>query len=417
MKRFATILALVVATDASAQWTQVASIPSSDIFNVWANGDTITAAAESTAFVSVNGGATWIPSTPIVPGAFDGVSNMEGVRMRNGRLYAGTRGHGVFVSNDLGATWQDFNQGLVGGFGNSQLIIMDLLLRGDSLYAGTGGSGVWIRNLKAGTWSHYGNALEPSQAAFVEGVSASPTRLMSASGVNGDVYFRETGDPDWTISYLINNTVMAGLSAQSAAWTGHAWLISTNIGVFRSPTGTSPWVYTDFGLHPTFFSSFTQRGNVLFTSFANGQGTGIESSTDDGVSWHVFDSQPGIFTYALAISGSNMYAGRVDGLWRQSIETVAVPDPPVATRLAFAIAGANPVGADVRFRFDLAAPARIRLEVFDVKGRRMAGSVGEDRPAGANEIRWSARGLAPGMYFARLSAGDLVETARLVRAR
>jgi len=413
MKLLATILALVVAADASAQWTQVASIPSSDIFNVWANGDTITASAESTAFVSVNGGATWIPSTTIVSGALD----IEGVRMRNGRLYAGTRGQGVFVSNDLGATWQDFNQGLVGGFANSQLIIMDLLLRGDSLYAGTGGSGVWIRNLKSGTWSHYGTALEPAQAAFVEGIGASPTRLMSASGVNGDVYFRETGDPDWTISYLINNTVAAGLSAQSAIWSGHAWLISTNIGVFRSPTGQSPWVYTDFGLIPTFFSSFTQRGNVLFTSFANGQGTGIESSTDDGVSWNVLDSQPGIFTYALAISGSNMYAGRVDGLWRRPIETVAVPDAPAATRLAFAIAGANPVGDDVRFRFDLAAPSRIRLEVFNVAGRRLPGSVGEDRPAGANEIHWSARDLAPGMYFARLTAGNLVETARLVRAR
>ena len=51
-------LALALATlgsaPASAQWTRVLALPQSDIFSVWTNGDTITAGAESTAFVSTN---------------------------------------------------------------------------------------------------------------------------------------------------------------------------------------------------------------------------------------------------------------------------------------------------------------------------------------------------------------------------
>jgi hypothetical protein len=91
----------------------------------------------------------------------------------------------------------------------------------------------------------------------------------------------------------------------------------------------------------------------VFTHFASGQGTGIEFTTDDGVTWQLLDALPGIFTYAIGISGTTMYGGRVDGLWRRPIGTVGVPSPGISAGLHFAIAGANPVRDEVRFRFDL----------------------------------------------------------------
>src|SRR5262245_1635191 len=141
---FVVLAAFASPLPASAQWTRVPEIPVADVFNVWTNGDTIAASSDSTVFTSYNAGATWVTSAKVASGLFE----VEAVRVHRGRLYAGTRNQGVFVSDDRGATWQSFNQGLVGGFANSQLVIMDLLLRGDSLYAATGGSGAWIRNLK-----------------------------------------------------------------------------------------------------------------------------------------------------------------------------------------------------------------------------------------------------------------------------
>ena len=413
----ASFAVIVAPSPASAQWTRVSEVPIANIYSVWTDGSTIVAGSDSTAFVSTNGGADWTTTAAVASGLFQ----VKAVRVHNGLLYAGTRNKGVFVSADLGATWQDFNQGLVGGFANSQLAIMDLLVRGDSLYAATEGSGPWLRTLAGpGTWSHYGNFLERAQAGNMEGIAGSPTRLLASAGFNGDVFFRDRGDADWSESLLFNDRLAAGLAPLSAVWTGHSWLVGTNIGAFHSAQGDSPWTYTDFGLHPTLFASFALSGRIVFTHFASGAGTGIEYSNDDGVTWQVLDALPGTFTYGITVIGDQLYAGRVDGLWRRSIATIAgapAPDGGGSVGLRFAIVGPRPTQDDVRFRFQLPQAARVRIDVFNVSGRRVAAAVDETRPSGPNEISWSVHRLASGIYLARLSTAGKSEVAKLVRIR
>lgn len=411
---FVALVALATASPASAQWTRVQEVPAADIFSVWTNGDTVAATSDSTAFVSLDAGVSWITTAKVAAG----VTMIRAVRVHRGRLYAGTRGQGVFVSSDMGATWQNFNQGLVGGVNNSQLFVMDLLLRGDTLYAATDGAGPFIRNLATtGTWSHYGNAINLGQAGNMESIGASPTRLLACGGGNGDVWYRDAGDADWTESLLFNDHLAAGLAPIAAVWTGSSWLVGSNIGVFHSASGQSPWTYFDFGLHPTLFASFALRDRVVFTHFANGEGTGIESSNDDGVTWHVLDSQPGIFTYQIATIGDILYAGRVDGLWRRSIATISVLPGGAPTGLRFAIVGPHPIRDEAHFRLELPEAARARIDLFDVSGRRLPGGIDEMLPAGTNEVSLTSRDLAPGVYMARLRAAGRSEAVRLVRIR
>jgi hypothetical protein len=161
MRRLLVVALALAATPANAQWTQVPTVPTANFYSITTKGDTIVAGTDSTVYVSVNAGASWTPSATIVAGA----TQVNAVRVRNGRIYAGTFRQGVFVSDNLGASWQDFNQGLVGGFANSQLFIKDLLIRADTIYAATAGSGAWIRNLNSGVWSRYGNIFEPALAS------------------------------------------------------------------------------------------------------------------------------------------------------------------------------------------------------------------------------------------------------------
>jgi hypothetical protein len=405
---------IAAASPASAQWTRVNEVPIADIYSVWTNGSTIVAGSDSTVFVSTNGGATWATTVKVATS----VTTVEAVRVHNGRLYAGTHGQGVFVSSDLGASWQNFNEGLVGGVGNSQLVIKGLLVRGDSLYAATEGAGAWIRNLvSTGAWSHYGNAIDLAQASNMEGIAGSPTRLIGCGGFNGDVFFRDAGDADWTESLLFNDRLAAGLAPLSAVWTGHSWLVATNIGVFHSALGQSPWTYFDFGLHPTLFASFALGGGLVFTHFANGAGTGIEYSTDDGMTWHVLDSQPATFTYEITIIGDQLYAGRVDGLWRRSIGTITGIPAPDGAGLHFAILGPPSSQDDVRFRFQLPRAGRVRIDLFDVSGRHIAAAVDQTLHAGPNEVSWNASHLVSGIYLARLSTAGRSEVVKLVRIR
>ena len=381
MNRFVIALASIplLAAPAAAQWSRVEAVPVVNIYSVSTNGDTIAAASDSTTFVSTDAGASWTTSTKVAAG----VTMVMAVSMHKGRLYAGTFGQGVFESNDLGATWHALNDGLVGGFADSQLRIMDLLPRGDTLYAATAGAGPWIRNLRTGGWSHYGNVLEPAQAGNMESLAASDTRLFACAGFNGDVYFRDLGDADWSFDFLRNGQVAAGLASLAAIHTGHSWLVGTNIGVFHSALGQTPWTYIDFGLYPTLFASFALDRDVVFTHFASGEGTGIEYSTDDGTTWQVLDRLPATFTYKIAALGDTLYAGRVDGLWLRSVATVAVPPvvPPASVR--FSIAGPHPIRGNARFGVELPEAGNVRIELSDLAGRRMPGTIDETLPAGS----------------------------------
>lgn len=404
---------LLAAAPASAQWTRILPVQPTDIFSVWANSDTIVAGADTAVYVSTDAGATWKRSARVAAG----VTSVHAVWVRNGRLYAGTFGQGVFVSDNLGDTWVGFNQGLVGGIANSQLVIVEFLVRGDSLFAATSGDGPWVRNLAvAGVWSHFGNALEPNQASNMNGIAAGGSRLMACGGFNGMVFFRDPGDADWTVSFLLG-ALAPGLAPLMPIWTGHGWVVGSNIGVFRSVPGQEPWTLFNPGLGTLLTVSFALRGSDLFANFGGGNSSNFEYSLDSGATWQFLETLDLIFTYKIAIQGTDLYAARHDGLWRRSIATVSVPGGGGPPHLRFAIAGSQPIGDQVRFRFDLPTASPVVIEVFDIAGRRAAESIRGSWPAGSNEVAWNARGLHSGVYEARMTAGGGHAVVRLVRAR
>lgn len=312
---------VVTAPRAAAQWTRVLDVPAADIASVWANGDTIAAGADSVVYLSRNGGATWKESATVAAG----VTIVRDEWVRNGRLYAGTFGQGVFVSNNWGDTWSPFNEGLTGGIFNTHLFISDLLVHGDSLFAATSGAGVYARDLRSGTWHHFGDVLEQNSASNTNGIAGGGARLLVCSGFNGMVFFRDPGDADWTRSWLDNTGVVVGLAGLSAVWTGTGWVVGSNSGVFRSTLGQEPWTFVDLQLGTLFIASLASRGHDVFAAFGTGGQTTIARSIDDGATWQVLDTQPGVFVNRLAVAGTDLYAGRLDGLWRRPAVTAVRP--------------------------------------------------------------------------------------------
>jgi hypothetical protein len=100
-----------------------------------------------------------------------------------------------------------------------------------------------------------------------------------------------------------------------------------------------------------------------------------------------------------------------------SRDTLSVPPDGGGSLLHFAISGANPLRGETRFRFDLPAAGRVRIEVFDAAGRRQPTSIDETLPPGPNEVSWNPGGLASGLYVARLNAAGHTEAARFVWLR
>jgi hypothetical protein len=410
------VLALMLsgAAPASAQWSRVTEVPVTQVFSVWSRGDTIAAGADTAVYLSTDAGVSWKTSTKPVAG----VGAIDAVRMRNGRLYAGTFGQGVFVSDDRGTTWNAFNQGLTGGVLNSQLSVSALAVRGDSLVAATEGAGVWVRNLAAtSVWQPFGSVFSPNQADNVSSADLGGTRLIASAGGNGMVFFRDPGDADWTVSNLDNIGIHAGVLAREAVWTGTGWVVGTNAGLFHSVAGQEPWTRVDPGLGSIDNMTFATAGHHLFVAIDLPAAAVIEESDDDGASWPIGEFQSGVFVLKMAVGGGSVYAARGDGLWRRPVGIASVPEAGRPSALRFAVSGPQPFRDHVGLRFELSSPSHVTIEVFDVQGRKTAVGLAGDWPSGAHEVRLDTRELRPGIYAARLSANGAHPSVPLVLVR
>jgi hypothetical protein len=73
----------------------------------------------------------------------------------------------------------------------------------------------------------------------------------------------------------------------------------------------------------------------------------------------------------------------------------------------------NPFNPSTTFRFDLPIAATVSLRVFNTLGQVVATLASGRRDAGYHEVVWSAN-VASGIYFYRLTAGEFVETKKMM---
>jgi hypothetical protein len=106
--------------------------------------------------------------------------------------------------------------------------------------------------------------------------------------------------------------------------------------------------------------------------------------------------------------------------WLLPAGPAAAPDPgrPVKARLVSW--GPNPTSQAVRFRLELPEARSVTLRVFDVAGRQVARRIWSNVGPGLQEILWDPASLGrgvSGIYWVRMEAGQLRETARVVVLR
>jgi hypothetical protein len=107
-------------------------------------------------------------------------------------------------------------------------------------------------------------------------------------------------------------------------------------------------------------------------------------------------------------------AGTASTTRLQRVGTASLP-----TSFALAQNEPNPFGAGTQIRFAVPTRSHVKIEVFDVRGRRVRTLCDETWAAGNHAVSWDARDSAgrrsgPGVYVYRMNAGGFQASRKLV---
>ncbi len=340
----------------------------------------------------------------------------------NGNVYAESQFGNHIKSTNFGQTWSAINTGITGTGYWVTPVDQDQNL-GRHLYTGTN-AGIFRTTSGGSSW---------------ENVGAHTARWISISPVDGNVV--------WTVS----NTLGVWVTTDDGGmWTPSPTFASTGTETkIAADPANAGGAFVTFGYYATglprilrtsdYGATWTDVSGDFPDIPANtmvvdpdrpddwyvGADVGVWRSTDGGATWTPYGTGLAnalITDLEIRRTARKLTAGTFGrGAWEADLPAAAVDAPVVAVPnpdLMLDPPYPNPVRDWADFRFAARADAEVTLELFDVAGRRVETLAREAR--GDAVIRtavWDARGAAPGVYFARLTAGGREAMRKVVVAR
>jgi hypothetical protein len=93
------------------------------------------------------------------------------------------------------------------------------------------------------------------------------------------------------------------------------------------------------------------------------------------------------------------------------------PDAGVVTDFVLEQNYPNPFNPQTTIRFTVARPGRVRLQIYDVRGRLVETLVDRVLSQGPYTTTWQPPAAASGVYFYRIQAGNFVEVKKMILIR
>ncbi len=212
-----------------------------------------------------------------------------------------------------------------------------------------------------------------------------------------------TGHPDGPGSLTEMTMVAEQVAGGSSAW---------STMTFSQPIGASLgrlYVTLEFPASVA-FTAEGEGGGPAVGFCAGGLGTDGWVS-GDGESWMPLHQESDFAVMPVLVPiEDGMEIKRMDGNQDLALPPVAQP---------YLAASPNPFNPVTEIRFGLTRASEVRLDIYNLRGARMVRLVSEAMEAGHHVVAWTGvdgagRRVASGTYFARLVAGDVTFTHKLM---
>ncbi len=251
-----------------------------------------------------------------------------------------------------------------------------------------------------------------------------PAYYLSEYGCHAPTYgdSTESGIP-WTEYMVIANTGDHWVFWESEAASGYsvdnvapgapsslaALPAQTDVELYWSPSG----YFDDDLAHYNIYRSET-------SGFVPDEATFVDATVDT----FYIDTEPGRSTWYYVVAAEDIHGNVGPPSNEVTVEVWTSVEEPVAP-MSFALRGSrpNPFSGLTSVAFDVpAGGGEVRIEVYDVSGRRVRVLVDGHESAGRRMVAWDGsdeggRRVASGVYYCRMKAGTYEETTKLTLIR
>ncbi len=206
-------------------------------------------------------------------------------------IYAGSYGTGFFRSNDGGQSWKQTNAGLT----ENGKYIYSILYLNINIYAGTA-EGVFRSSDNGNTWQNFNAGISDYT---VNSLANSGTKIYA--GTTNGLYYSTNSGVTWNATALTDAVYCLYIDGSVI----YAGTYSSNFLV-KSGDGGVSWTACSNGLI-SYVYRLTKFKNKLYA----GTAWGVYTSTDNGVSWNIFNTGvTGADAYVkdFGNNGTNLYA-------------------------------------------------------------------------------------------------------------
>jgi hypothetical protein len=390
MKKIFTILVILIAMNANAQWVQTSGIPWG-VVSFASSGSNLIAGTQHGTFLSTNNGSDWLFS------AFNDLT-IHALAVNGDSIYAGSV-NGLFLSTNNGNNWSLTQQ--------NTMQITSLVTNGSYLFGGNN-SGVYRSTNKGVNWT-----ITSLSNCTVYALTISGNTLFASFADNGMynpfVYRSTNNGVNWTdcSSGLPNDLVTAILISGTTIFAGCSY------GVYKSTNNGATWAQTS--MTTGYINCFAAFGNNILT----GKNYGVYLTINNGSNWIEFNQglggQPTV--YSLLISNNYIYAGPWGGVWRRPLSDITgiqYISTEIPSKYSLSQNYPNPFNPMCNVQFTMRNAGNVKLVVYDVQGREVQTLVNERLQPGTYEAKFDGSMLNSGVYFYKMVTDGFTETKKMI---
>jgi hypothetical protein len=168
------------------------------------------------------------------------------------------------------------------------------------------------------------------------------------------------------------------------------------------------------------YATGTQGGGELYTlSTTTGQVTVVGKLGDPEIASMAIRPTDGKI-YGIGLTGNSTLLYKIDPQSGAAVRTVTVPLGnlrAITMRSDTLLVSVKDRQPSTTINYSLPKASHVKLKVFNALGQEISTCVDKTEEPGYKSVEWNASGVASGVYFYRLQAGDFVHTKKLLLLR